>query len=60
MSTNSWVLFGFHVVPKLAFKLMDKVRHALLIQESYELRITKSHDPISGLLVVSRSRVLGE
>ena len=56
---NSWVHFSVHVVPKLAFKLTDNVRHALLIQESYELCITKSHDPITGLLVMSSSRVFG-
>ena len=59
MVSNSWVHFSFHVVTKLAFKLTDNVRHALLIQKNYELLINKNHDPIVGLLVMSSSRVFG-
>ena len=59
IASNSWVHFCFHVVTKLSFELTDNMRHALLIQESYELRISKSHDPITGLLVMGSSRVLG-
>ena len=51
--------FSFYGIPQLAMKLMDNARNIVFIQERQQLRVTKSNDTITSLLVVCGCRVFG-